>query len=102
MNAPFEWLKDKINGIIEKIQNLVGGGKSKKVADAIIRPNGQIIETSPSDTLIATKNPNKLGSGNQISININNPSVRNDQDIKKIAEQVNVILNRQLRGRVSI
>ena len=28
---------------------------SKKVSDAIIRPNGQIIETDPRDTLIATK-----------------------------------------------
>lgn len=89
--------------LANKISNLFGGrGSGRTVQDAIIRPNGEIIQTSPSDTLIATKNPEGLlGSSNKININFNNPVVRNDNDLKKIADEVSKVLRRKLTGRIS-
>lgn len=37
--------------------------KITSVGDAVLRPNGEVIKTHPSDTLIATKNPEGLGGG---------------------------------------
>jgi DNA repair exonuclease SbcCD ATPase subunit len=42
----------------------------QKVNDAIISPKGDIISTHPDDYLIATKNPQNLGGGKTIIINI--------------------------------
>ena len=77
----------------------MGGGRGKSVGDAIIRPNGDVIETDPADYLIATKNPSSLGGST--TININNPSVRQTSDIKLIANEVSRALQRQMIGRVS-
>lgn len=52
---------------------------TKKVNDAIITPSGQVIETHPDDYLIATKTPG--GMGGNITVNINNPTVRSDSDL---------------------
>jgi len=87
-----------ISNALGNIRSLFGGGKSKKVDDAIITPGGKIITTNPKDYLIATKNPGSLGGA---TININNPVVRNDQDIKKIANEVSRVLQRQMPGRFS-
>jgi hypothetical protein len=94
LKAPFTWLKDKISSFF-------GGGSSKdskgttRVNDAIIQPNGHIIQTDPKDYLIATKNPGSLMSGG-VTINFNNPVVREQADIKKIAEETSKILERKL------
>ena len=71
---------------------------STTVEDAIIKPNGQIIRTSPGDTLMATKGG--MG-GNVVTVNINNPSVRKDADIKELVRQVSRELQKGLRGYVS-
>lgn len=93
---------DKLKGIgswiWDKITGFFGGGKnSRSVGDAIITPQG-VVHTNPNDFIIATKDPSKLG-GKGITININNPSVRNDMDIKKIADQVSMVLQRKTSGR---
>ena len=81
-------------------KGLFGGrGSSRSVGDAIITPQG-VVHTNPQDYIIATKNPASLGGG-KITININNPSVRNDMDVRKIANQVSQVLQRQMTGRVS-
>jgi phage-related protein len=41
----------------------------KKVQDAIITPEGKVIETAPDDFLIATKTPGRMSKGN-VTINI--------------------------------
>lgn len=41
-----------------------------KVNDAIISPNGNVIETHPNDYLIATKNPGELGGGGGVVVNV--------------------------------
>ena len=54
-------------GLIKMFQDIGGvaervfGGTTRKVGDAIIRPNGQIIETHPQDTLVATRGGLGLG-----------------------------------------
>ena len=82
-------------------KGLFGGsnGKTTSVGDAIITPQG-VVKTDPKDFIIATKNPGSIG-GKNITININNPSVRNDQDIKKMASEFSRVLQRQLGGRIS-
>lgn len=67
--------------------------------DFIQRPGQPATNFSPQDTIIGVKNPSELGS--KITVNINNPSVRNDMDIKKIANDVSRVLQRQMSGRIS-
>lgn len=88
------WIWDKVTGFFD------GGGNSTSVDDAIITPQG-VVHTNPQDYIIATKDPSSLGGGKSITIQINNPSVRNDMDIKKIANQVSQVLQRQMSGRIS-
>jgi hypothetical protein len=87
----WEWFK----GLFSQGGNY--SSRYTKVGDAIIRPNGEVIKTDPMDTLYATKNPGMMGGS--ITIQINNPSVRNDSDIRKIAEEVSRVL--AVQGRRS-
>jgi len=45
--------------ILNAIKNVFG--KKSSVDDAIIRPNGDIIETNPNDTIFATQSPESMG-----------------------------------------
>lgn len=56
----------------------------KKVGDAIIRPNGQVIETSPDDTLFASKS----GFGTTIIINGNNYGISADEIANSLMEKI--------------
>ena len=42
-----------------------------RVNDAVISPSGQVVSTAQDDWLIATKTPNQLGGGSNITVNIN-------------------------------
>jgi len=57
-----------IQSYLKKIEINGGEYAFKKVEDAIISPNGNIITTSPQDYLIATKNPQNLGGNESIVI----------------------------------
>lgn len=97
IKSPFEWLAEKIRSIIE----FFGGGssKSKNVKDAIITPSG-VVNTDPNDYIIATKNPQSLGKGGgspTFNVTINNPSVRNDEDIKKLVREIQRIQQVEMR-----
>lgn len=109
----FNYLKDKFMPILERISSLIktimdGVGKvysaatkfrdssisknTKKVDDAIIRPNGQVIETNPNDTIYATKNG--IG-GTSITITGNqiygtDPDEIADAIMKKLRYKINV------------
>jgi phage-related protein len=93
LKKPFDWLADKIKSI-----NIFKENEDTSVNDAIIKPNGDIIRTHPKDYIFATKTPEKMMGGGQgnVTVNINNPSVRNDSDIKKIAEEVSKVMERRL------
>ncbi len=94
-----EWLAKITTGAITKvissIGNLFGGKNVISVDDAIIRPNGQIIETNPMDTLIATKNPENLGNNKGITIIIQGDNYGVDAD--SIAQSLAYKLNNQIR-----
>jgi len=55
--------------------------QSRKVFDAIITKKGEVIETDPEDTIIATKTPGSLGGKGGVTININNLNGFNARDI---------------------
>lgn len=66
----------------------------KRVNDAIITKTGQIVKTDPQDYIFAMKQPQQLvttssskGATNY-SITINNPIVRNDNDIRQIKNEL--------------
>ena len=63
----------------------------KRVNDAIITKTGQVVKTDPQDYIFAMKQPQKLASsatgGGTYTININ-ATVRNDNDIKKLKNEL--------------
>ena len=69
-------------------------------SDAIITPGGQVIQTNPSDYLIATKTPGALcGGGGGITININGGNYLDSQGATMIANELAKQINRSLRVR---
>lgn len=44
-----------LGGAAKIVGNLLGWGNSKKVGDAIITKNGQVLQTHPDDTIVASK-----------------------------------------------
>lgn len=78
--------------------NMSGHGAGR---DFILRPNGQMIQTASDDFIIGMKNPGKImGGGANVTINIDSPVVRNDSDIRKLADAVSIQLQRTLSGRL--
>ncbi|MEI0797306.1 hypothetical protein R4Q14_03120 [Brachyspira intermedia] len=70
----------------------------KKVNDAIITKTGQVVKTDPQDYIFAMKQPQKLANaagssgGGNYTINIYNPTVRNDSDIKRLKSQLEQLI----------
>ena len=96
----WNWIKDNLN--IFKKDDDDDSGKSYRTIrknDFLMRPGKNAVSFSPDDTIIGVKNPGSLGGGT--TININNPVVRNDQDIRLIANEVSRVLQRQTSGRFS-
>ena len=102
------WIANAVRSAVNYVVSLFTRrekSESKRANDFILRPGGQIIETSPDDTLIAIKKPEKLFGkmgGGSIIVNINHPMVRDDSDIKKLADQVSQVLQRQTNRRFSV
>lgn len=92
------------------IQSLIGAGSSafsaissgmSRVNDFVITDSGRMLKTHPNDTIIGTKNPDSLGggNGNTVNIRVDNPTVRDDRDIDKIAREIEKRMDRNTRGR---
>ena len=64
------------------------------IDDGIITPNKQVIKTNPKDYIIAMKQPQQLVTASSskgatnYSITINNPIVRNDNDIRQLKNEL--------------
>jgi len=112
--AGAEYIKSEIDAYKQLGQGLFEAGKdtakdyiemykqnkaNRKVNDAIIRPNGDVIETHPMDTLIATKNPEKLGGAN-INLNFsNNFNISGGDNIRqKVIESTKVMMEQIRMG----
>lgn len=63
------------------------------VGDAILRPNGEVIETHPNDTLIATQNPGGIGGGITIVISGDTYGVDADQIAEAFASKIGDSIN---------
>lgn len=62
-----------------------------QVGDAVIRPGGGIVSTSPSDWLIATRNPGELG-GSGVTVNVTQHiTVQGSMDDKAQQRIVNLV-----------
>jgi phage-related protein len=93
------------SGLVGAAKSAIGtaisiGASVTNVHDAIITPGGQVIQSDPSDYLIATKTPGSLGSrgGSSITINIqggnyldqNGATMIGNALAKKIVQQLKV------------
>jgi hypothetical protein len=88
----FNWAINWVKGLLGNLNPFGRGGGSFRIFDAVITPRGQVIQTDPADYLFATKNPEKLASGGSRSIvigdiNINNPIVRDEADMRRMMAQ---------------
>lgn len=103
----FQPLIDIVNSIVAGIERAVsfvgdklgiGGGKKKKVNDAVITPRGDVIETHPNDYLIATKNPFSIGANNGgPNITINNPLLLDNSSVQLLAQKLGNALRMEVR-----
>ena len=66
----------------------------KRVNDAIITKTGQVVKTDPQDYIFAMKQPQKLANaagssvGGNYTINIYNPVVKDDKDIRQLKNEL--------------
>lgn len=62
--------------------------------DFIMQPGKGMIHLNPQDTVVGVKDPSLLGGGsNSIIINIDQPTIRNEQDMSTLADEI----SRQVR-----
>lgn len=105
IKSPWEWLAGKIRNIWDWIKDAMSSMIPKFLRgdqkdDFISRPGQAPVSFNPADTIIGVKDISKLGGGS-ITININNPSVRQTSDIKNLANEVSRVLQRKMTGRIS-
>jgi hypothetical protein len=106
VTSVWKWIKGLFTGTINvatTVWNWFKGlfksktGNSDGSVDDGIISNGRIITTNPSDYIVATKNPMSLGGGQTVNININNPTVSNQQDIRVLVQAISQELSKQQR-----
>ena len=88
LKSVYEWGK-KAYDMAKSALGLGGGSKKeKKVDDAVISPNGDIVSTHPKDWLIATQNPAMLAGGgaSTMILNVNGDIYGDDQTAAKFAD----------------
>lgn len=123
-----QWLWDAITGVIApglkavagigdfvKEHFSTGGESTKKSAgvlvdlatitlpfqnDFVMRPGQGAVPFSSSDTLIGVKDTSKLGGGS-VTINVNNPTVRSENDIRKLVDMISKKLQQKGNRRMS-
>jgi len=89
---------DAVNGILENW----GSGKSPKIPGMLEFANGGTIPHTGLHLLHKGEKVIPAGkSMGSITININSPTVRNDDDIRKLTQQISNTLQSQFRSRVN-
>lgn len=69
IQSGLSFIGGKVQGGLNWVGNTLGVD-ALKVKDAIVKPNGEVIQTDPADYLIATKNPSALAGAGNITVNI--------------------------------
>jgi tape measure domain-containing protein len=76
-------------------------GKITRINDAVITPQGDVIQTDPSDYLIATKTPGTLSAagagGSGVVVNVNYPMLLDRNASVKLADLLSDEIRRRLR-----
>ena len=97
-----------IGGLTKAASSVVATGAAAtgvSVHDAIIAPNGNVINTDPMDYLIATKTPGSLlggshsNSNSQIIVNINGGTYLNPSSVKQMTDIIVRSINQQVKLR---
>ncbi|MCK4827666.1 hypothetical protein KA005_68700, partial [bacterium] len=101
ISAPFRWLADKIRGIWDwfgDIGGRVGRWLGFQQGGVVPGPVGapQLAVVHGGERII----PAGAGMGS-VTININNPMVRQTSDIKALINEMSRVLQRQMSGRIS-
>lgn len=103
IKSPFVWLAEKVNNIVEKIRSVFKFGGGRATGGSVMSGTTYMVGErgpelfTPSTSGSITPN-NALGGKTEININA---TVRNQQDINKIANEVSKVMYRQNRGRFS-
>lgn len=111
IKSPFEWLAKKIKTIWDLFKGIgVGGGSQKK---SIFGSLGSLFGFAQGGTVPGAMGSPQLAvvhggeeiipagrSGRSIVININNPMVRDNGDLKRLANEVSQVLQRKMSGRI--
>lgn len=114
VTSSIEWLANKIQSLISALSNLwdkaknFGGkvtsavsdklGSLFNVNDAIITPQGRVIQPSKDDYIFATKNPSLLGGGGSTVVNINGGNYLSETAAYELGDQIIKSLQMQMRG----
>lgn len=100
LNKSGEALKSGINKTKEAGSGFIAGTKDAlNLNDFILTDDGRLMQPSPNDTIIGTKNPENLGGGGQTTVNINDPVMKEEADIERLVQEVEDRVNRNTRGR---
>lgn len=102
IKTPFEWLgsvfKKMVNGIIDLANKIPGVNIPRLASGGIVSsPTTAVIGEAGPEAVIPLSKMGSMGS----SVTINNPVVRSDADITKLANQVSKAMQRSLSGRIS-
>jgi len=84
------------SGLLNNIQGVLTPN------DFILTSDGKMIQPHADDTLIGTKNPENLGGGGgggNVTVNINDPVMKEDVDVKRVVDEVEERVDRNTRGR---
>ena len=101
-------IKDAVMGVIPDIGlggvgSSVGGSLPSFGVNDFVMTGDRLLKTHPNDVIFGTKEPGKLGGGgDNITINVDSPQVREDKDIDRIVREVEKSMDRRTSGRSSI
>ena len=84
-------LGSKIWSLIKSAARGIVTSSDDSIEDGVIQ-NGRVISVSPADTIMAFKDPKIFNSSKGVSgsltINVNNPVIREDADIRKLTDMI--------------
>jgi phage-related protein len=91
--------KDVIAAGKEGAGGVVNWATGGRIGDAIIKPDGQVIHTSPRDWLFAMEDPNQMkkGGGQSVTVNMNVHGLVDATTVRRIADEV----AKETRRRIS-
>jgi hypothetical protein len=72
------------------------------VNDFILTGNGELIQPAANDTIVGFNGNGPIqpgGGGGEVTVNINDPVMKEDVDVQQVVDEVEDRVNRDARGR---